>query len=325
MKKNIAVVGCGYWGKNLVRNFSELGALGSICDPDRELAKLYGTEYGVDELSFEAILNSKSVEGVALAVPASLHAAMAMEAMESGKHVYVEKPLALNSSDAEEMIKASKRNNVQLMVGHLLQYHPAFAALRELVGAGRLGSLNYAYSNRLSFGRVRSEEDVLWSFAPHDISMILSLAEQMPENLRVESSKILQENVADVATIHMGFKSGLSSHVSVSWIHPYKEHKLVVIGEDATAVFDDTKVWSEKLALYAHHIRSSEGAPMLAQEKVEYSFLEKSEPLRNECIHFLDVVDGKVLPFTDGAEGLKVLQVLSAAAQSEIKNQTVRL
>ena len=175
MKKNIAVIGCGHWGKNLVRNFAELGALVAVCDPNEKLAQSHAEQYNVGSFSFEAILANPAVEGVVLAVPAPLHADMAIEAMNARKHVYVEKPLAMNMIEAEAMIASAKENGVQLMVGHLLQYHPIFMAVRELVESGELGALSYVYSNRLSFGKVRSEEDVIWSFAPHDISMILSI------------------------------------------------------------------------------------------------------------------------------------------------------
>jgi len=325
MKKNIAVVGCGHWGKNLVRNFSELGALAAVCDPNDKLAQSYAEQYNVGNLSFAAILANLAVEGVVLAVPAPLHASMAIEVMNARKHVYVEKPLAMNRIEAEAMIASAKKNGVQLMVGHLLQYHPIFMAVRGLVESGELGSLSYVYSNRLSFGKVRSEEDVIWSFAPHDISMILSLTGQEPEVVRTESSCILQPNIADTATVHMEFKSALKAHISVSWLHPYKEQKLVVVGEDSMAVFDDTKPWNEKLALYRHSVKSSGGLPSLEKAEVKYLEILQSEPLRNECQHFLDVVSRNIVPLTDGVEGLRVLNVLSAASLSESKNEAVTL
>ena len=325
MKKNIAVVGCGHWGKNLVRNFAELGALAAVCDPNDKLAQSYAEQYNVGNLSFAAILANPAIEGVVLAVPASLHASMAIEVMNARKHVYVEKPLAMNRIEAEAMIASAKKNGVQLMVGHLLQYHPIFMAVRGLVESGELGSLSYVYSNRLSFGKVRSEEDVIWSFAPHDISMILSLTGQEPEVVRTESSCILQPNIADTATVHMEFKSALKAHISVSWLHPYKEQKLVVVGEDSMAVFDDTKPWNEKLALYRHSVKSSGGLPSLEKAEVKYLEISQSEPLRNECQHFLDVVSRNIVPLTDGVEGLRVLNVLSAASLSESKNEAVTL
>ena len=314
MKKNIAVVGCGHWGKNLVRNFAELGALAAVCDPNDKLAQSYAKKYNVGNLSFTAVINNAAIEGVVLAVPAPLHASMAVEAMNAGKHIYVEKPLAMNADEAETMIVSAKENGVRLMVGHLLQYHPVFVAVRSLVESGEIGSLNYIYSNRLSFGKVRSEEDVIWSFAPHDISMILSLTGEEPELVRTESSNILQPDIADTATVHMEFKSGLKAHVFVSWLHPYKEQKLVVVGRDAMVVFDDTKLWSEKLAIYRHAVESIGGLPYLQKAEVEFIKVPHSEPLRNECQHFLSVVNDKLEPLTNGYEGLKVLNVLTSAS-----------
>jgi len=325
MKKNIAVVGCGHWGKNLVRNFSDLGSLAAVCDPNAEVAQQYADQYFVKNYSFFDVLNDQSIEGVVLAVPAPLHASMAIEVMNAGKHAYVEKPLAMNNLEAERMIASAEENGVQLMVGHLLQYHPIFMALRTLVESGEMGALQYIYSNRLSFGKVRSEEDVIWSFAPHDISMILSLAGQEPDTVRTESTSILQPDIADTATVHLEFNSGLKAHISVSWLHPYKEQKLVVVGEKAMAVFDDTKPWGEKLALYRHVVGSYGSLPSLEKAEVEYVKVSQSEPLRNECQHFVDVVSGDIKPLTNGKEGLDVLNVLSAASLSESKNEAVRL
>lgn len=325
MKKNIAVIGCGHWGRNLVRNFAELGALAAVCDPNKKLAQSYADQYNVVNSSFEVILENPVIEGIVLAVPAPLHASMATRAIIAGKHVYVEKPLAMNRIEAEGMISSSKDINVQLMVGHLLQYHPVFMALRELVESGELGSLSYIYSNRLSFGKVRSEEDVIWSFAPHDISMILSLTGQEPELVRTESSCILQPDIADTATVHMEFKYALKAHISVSWLHPFKEQKLVVIGNRGMAVFDDTKPWNEKLALYSHSVHTDNGLLSLEKSELKYLEVPQSEPLKNECQHFINVVRENVVPLTDGGEGLAVLKVLSAASLSKSKNEVVRL
>jgi UDP-2-acetamido-3-amino-2,3-dideoxy-glucuronate N-acetyltransferase len=180
MKKNIAVVGCGHWGKNLVRNFYELDVLGLICDPNIDIAEQFSKQYSVKNNSFTEIINDPNIKGVVLAVPAKHHAPMAINAMKQGKHVFVEKPLAMNEAEATLMIKTAKENKVQLMVGHLLQYHPVFQKVKEMVLGGEIGEITYIYSNRLSFGKVRIEEDVIWSFAPHDISMILSLVGQEP-------------------------------------------------------------------------------------------------------------------------------------------------
>jgi UDP-2-acetamido-3-amino-2,3-dideoxy-glucuronate N-acetyltransferase len=325
MKKNIAVVGCGHWGKNLVRNFSELGALFSIGDPSSEIADQYASQYNVKKSSFTEIINDPNIKGVVLAVPAHLHASMAIEAMNKNKYVFVEKPLGMNEVEAEAMIATAKKNKVRLMVGHLLQYHPIFKTIREYVGKSKIGEINYIYSNRLSFGKVRTEEDVIWSFAPHDISMILSLTGQEPEYVSTNATSILQKNIADTATIHLQFKSGLQSHISVSWLHPYKEHKLVVVGQSAMLVFDDTKSWHEKLALYAYEVVSSKKLINLQTSNVQYVKVTEEEPLKNECQHFIDVVEKDMQPLTDGTEGLRVLKVLSAASRSQIKNEKVKL
>ena len=325
MKKNIAVVGCGHWGKNLVRNFSELDALFSICDPSSEVADKYASQYNVKKSPFTEIISDPNIKGVVLGVPAHLHASMAIEAMNKNKHVFVEKPLGMNEVEAKAMIATAKKNKVRLMVGHLLQYHPIFKTIREYVVAGKIGEINYIYSNRLSFGKVRTKEDVIWSFATHDISMILSLTGQEPEYVSTNAISILQKNIADTATIHLQFKSGLKSHISVSWLHPYKEHKLVVVGQSAMLVFDDTKPWHEKLVLYPYEVVSSKNLINLQNSSVQYVKVTEEEPLKNECQHFLDVVEKEMQPLTDGAEGLRVLKVLSAASRSQIKNERVKL
>jgi predicted dehydrogenase len=325
MKKNIAIIGCGHWGKNLVRNFADLGALAALCDPNRQLAQSYAQQYNASDLSFEAIIADPSIEGIVLAVPAPLHASLALEAMNAGKHVFVEKPLAMNRVEAEVMIASSKENDVQLMVGHLLQYHPIFMEVLKLVKSGELGPLKYVYSNRLSFGKVRSEEDVIWSFAPHDISMILSLIGSEPEIVRTVSSNILHADIADTATLHMEFKSELKAHISVSWLHPTKEQKLVVIAQNGMVIFDDTKPWNEKLALYRHDVQVDNGLSSLKKAEVEYLQVQESEPLRNECQHFLNIISKNATPLTDGNEGLSVVNVLSAASLSASRNEAIKL
>ena len=321
MKKNILVVGCGHWGKNLVRNFAELGSLYAVCDPNVQLANNFSQKYDVLNLSFEEALIDKNIEGVVLAIPAPLHASFAIASMEAGKHTYVEKPLAMNKDEAEQMIVSSIKSNVHLMVGHLLQYHPVFVRLKELVSSGELGKLQYTYSNRLSFGKVRSEEDVLWSFAPHDISMILALTKQNIISVKMESKSIIQDQIADNSIIHLDFDSGFKAHIHTSWIHPYKEQKLVVIGEKGLMVFDDTKVWEQKLGFYPHAIDRSTHSPNINQVELTYIDVKESEPLRNECLHFIDVVNNNSAPLTNGDEGLKVLNVLSAASASELSNE----
>jgi UDP-2-acetamido-3-amino-2,3-dideoxy-glucuronate N-acetyltransferase len=313
MKKNIAVVGCGHWGKNLVRNFYELGALFSICDPNSEIADQYASQYNVKKCSFTEILNDPNIKGVVLTVPAQLHASMAIEAMNKNKHVFVEKPLALNEIDAKLMIETAKKNNVQLMVGHILHYHPIIKKMKKLVNKGQIGKLEYIQSSRLSFGRFRSEENVIWSFAPHDVSIILSLANETPSIVKINSKSIIKKNHADIANIFMEFKSGLKSNISVSWINPNKEVKLVLSGRSGILVFDDTKSWHEKLFTYSYDIKKSTNN-LISINKSSIKFIEviEEEPLKNECKHFIKVVNRNIQPLTDGSEGLKVVKVLSS-------------
>ena len=318
----VAVIGCGHWGKNLVRNFAELGALGAISDPNRELAAQFSTQFNVPGLEFEAILEG-DCEGVVIAAPAPLHASLAQKAFAAGKHVYVEKPLAMTLDEADAMIEAAALTNRQLMVGHLLQYHPVFARLRDMVKQGELGALQNIYSNRLSLGKIRSEEDVVWSFAPHDISMILSLAGQNIKTVRCEASDILQNGIGDMANIHITFEDGLKGRVFCSWLHPYKEQKLVVIGDKGMAVFDDTMDWDQKLAVYDHVIDMHETPPVPQKSEVRFEKVSQGEPLKAECQYFLDLIDGQADPITDGAEGRRVLQVLAAASMSIETGETI--
>lgn len=315
MSLKVAVIGCGYWGKNLIRNFSELGALSAVSDTNINLAKDFSKKYGVPALNFEDVL-SMDCDGVVLAVPASLHESLAIKSFKAKKHVFVEKPLALTLEDARNVIDASLQANRSLMIGHLLQYHPVFLSLLEKVKKGELGSLKYMYSNRLSMGKVRSEEDVIWSFAPHDISMLLALAQDKVSSVFCKCSYLLQKNIADTAMLHLEFSKGLNAHISCSWIHPYKEQKLVVQGEKAIAVFDDTQEWKKKLAIYPYSIDKSQKP--LDLEKQEPIFIEapEKEPLKEECLHFLKIMSDNISARTNGEEGLAVLEVLTAASSS---------
>ena len=325
MKKNIAVIGCGLWGKNLARVFFELGSLSSICDINEEISNKYANQYNVKSSKFVEIINDPDIKGVVITTPANLHASLAIAAMKAGKHVLVEKPLALNISDSKLMIEIAKKNNVRLMVGHLIQYHPIFRTIKKLINTGEIGNLNYIYSNRLSFGRIRNNEDVIWSFAPHDISMILSIAGQKPKFVSAKSTCAIQKNLADIATIHLDFKSGLKSQISVSWINPFKESKLVLLGTKALVVFDDTQLWNKKLAIYPYQVLSFNKLVEIKKSDVEYKDVVEEEPLKVECQHFVDIVENDIKPLTDGEEGLKVIEVLSAVSKSLIKNEIIKL
>ena len=316
----ISVIGCGYWGKNLVRNFAELGVLVSVCDASKAHAEKMADSYGVKAQSVAEVMKS-DVDGIVIAAPAEQHYTLAKKALHAGKNVFVEKPLSLDVSEAQELCALADEKKLILMVGHLLQYHAAFIKLKELVRQGILGKVQYIYSNRLNLGKIRSEENILWSFAPHDISMILALAGQEPESVYATGAAYLNEHIHDVTTTHMSFKNGIQAHIFVSWLHPFKEQKLVVVGDKGMAVFDDGLDWSEKLKIFPHQVKWVDGIPKPEKAQHESIGIEPTEPLRQECQHFVECIKNGVQPNTDGQEGLRVLRVLDASQRSLVKQQ----
>lgn len=320
----ISVIGCGYWGSNLVRNFSQLGVLSSVCDTNEALALKASAAHQVPVQTWDQILQGEC-NGVVIAAPAAQHFTLAQQALKKGKHVFVEKPLALKIEEAQELCSLSSRINRNLMVGHLLQYHPAFLELKQLITKGNLGRLQYIYSNRLNLGKFRNEENILWSFAPHDISMILGLACDLPETVYATGICHLNPHLHDVTVTHMSFKNGIQAHIFVSWLHPYKEQKLVVVGDRGMAVFDDGLPWEEKLTLYPHQVTWIDGLPQPEKANVVKIPLPQAEPLKLECQHFIDSIINKHKAQTDGEEGLRVLQVLDAAQQSLQKKTQIKL
>jgi UDP-2-acetamido-3-amino-2,3-dideoxy-glucuronate N-acetyltransferase len=315
-KIKVAVVGVGYWGKNLVRNFHELGTLEALCDADTSIAVDCERNYkGVRFYSeFSEVLSDSSIDAVALATPAAAHYEMAKAALDAGKDVLVEKPLAIDVKDGEHLVQLAKLNRRILMVGHILRYHPAILKLQNLIQDGTLGKIDYLYSNRLNIGKIRTEENILWSFAPHDISVMLSLLNEMPNQVTCQGGSYLNRDIPDVTLSHFEFPSGVQAHIFVSWLHPVKEQRLVVIGSEKMAVFDDTA--EHKLVLYPHKVEWRNRVPMAVKKSGEIIVLENREPLRAECQHFLDSIASGISPVTDGAEGLRVLRILDTCQRS---------
>lgn len=324
-KECIAVIGCGYWGKNLVRNFAELDALAAVCDARHDHARQMADQYQVQALSLGQVLENPQILGVVIAAPAVQHADLVTMALKAGKHVFVEKPIALKVEDAQNVCRLAEENQRFLMVGHVLQYHPAFLELKKLVKKGKLGKLQYIYSNRLNLGKFRTEENILWSFAPHDISMILSLLGDLPSSVYATGVCHLHPHIADVTTTHLSFKNNVQAHIFVSWLHPYKEQKLVTVGSHGMAVFDDGLPWTEKLRLYPHGVNWVDGQPIPSKAEPVSIPLEVAEPLKIECQAFLECISSQEKPRTDGWEGLRVLQVLDAAERSMSQGTTVPL
>lgn len=311
----IAQIGAGYWGKNLARNFAELGALAAIVDGHPETAAREAEKNKVAARTLDEVLADETITGVSIAAPAELHAQLALRAFSAGKHVFVEKPLALSLSDSREMCDAALASGRILMVGHLLQYHPAFETLLAHVRSGTIGALRYAYSNRLSYGKLRVEENALWSFAPHDLSMLLALFDARPETVTGSGSDWVTPGVADEYRLDMTFAGGRRAHVFASWLHPFKEHRLVVAGEDGMIVFEDSAAKPEnKLLLYRHTVTWKGAVPEAIKADAEPIPFPANEPLRCECQHFLDCCATGATPRTDGAEALRVVETLLRAA-----------
>jgi UDP-2-acetamido-3-amino-2,3-dideoxy-glucuronate N-acetyltransferase len=320
-RKSIAIIGSGYWGKNLVRNFYQLGVLKLICDKNEKILNQFKKEYTDVEtcLNLEDVFGHEDVKSVVVATPAETHYEVAHKALLAGKHVFVEKPLALTEKEGHDLVRLAETNELILMVGHILQYHPAVIKLKELISTGELGKIQYLYSNRLNIGKIRNEENILWSFAPHDISVILMLLGEMPESVYATGGSYLQRKIPDTTLTTMDFPSGVKAHIFVSWLHPYKEQKLVVVGDKKMAVFDD--VSKEKLLLYPHRIDWLDRIPVASKEAAEVISIHMEEPLTLECQHFLECIDNKQTPRTDGEEGLRVLKILQASQKSLDDNE----
>lgn len=310
----VALVGTGYWGPNLARNFHALGALAALCDrnPDAlsKLAALYPEARAVSD--YAEVLSDPGLEAVVLATPAVTHFPMAMQALQAGKHVFVEKPLALSQAEAETLAQEADRMDRVLMVGHILVYHPAFEALAALVRSGELGEVKHVRSERLSLGKLRSEENVLWSFGPHDASLLTELLALEPEDVSASGHAILQEGIEDMVTVDLRYPGGVSVHLHLSWLEPVKRHRLTVIGTRKMAVFDDT-LPEGKLRLYDRGFdRTASGWELRRGEETLVPY-EAGEPMARECAHFLECVRTGARPRTDGWSGARVLDILERA------------
>jgi len=313
MDKNIALIGAGYWGKNHLRVLNELGVLYSVVEPS-EKVRAERKETYPDIVFFEdgeKVINNEDVKGVVIAAPARLHYELAKKYLLVGKDVFVEKPLALSEKEGAELVNLAKEKNKILMVGHILHYHPAVEKIKELLKNEEIGEIRYIYSNRLNMGKFRVEENVLWSFAPHDISLVLSLVEQEPLDIIVCGKSFITPGIFDTTVTILKFEKNIGAHIFVSWLHPFKEQKLVIVGSKKMLVFEDTS--EEKLKLYNHKIKFEGKIPVA--EKADYINvpINKKEPLKEELLTFLKSMETREEPYTNGEEGLRVLKVLEKA------------
>jgi len=312
----VAVVGCGYWGKNLVRNFAELGVLAALVDSKPARAEELAERHGGSVRSYRDVLADGAIGAIVVSTPGPAHYRNALAALDAGKHVYVEKPLTMSVAESEALVARAAAARRTLMVGHILLHHPAFVHLRRLVAEGAVGRVRYVTSTRFNLGKILTDEDVLWSLGPHDLSMVAALLGPEPDTIAAHGEALLRPGVADVATLHLAYPGGVRADIRLSWISPVKEHRLIVHGERGVLIFDDTKPWEEKLTLARIDLDWADPPVYPGKGSLEPIALDVHEPLKIECRHFLDAVATGREPLTDGAEGLRVTRLLDRAARS---------
>lgn len=315
----VAIIGAGRWGFNHVRTAN------SILDPKN--ITVFDSRPEIEEkiselnseinftTNFNDVLDDKSIKAVIIATPAETHFEIAKKSMESGKHALVEKPITLLSKEAEDLHKLSIKLNLKLMVGHVLLYHPAILRIKEGLDNGEIGNLQYIYSNRLNLGAIRSEENILWSFAPHDISVIQYFIDKNPISIQACGSDILQDGIEDTTVTYLDYPGKVSAHIFVSWLHPFKEQRLIVIGDKGMYVFEDS-VQVDKLKLYEKGFKKVNGNYEKFDNKYKVIEFENKMPLTEEQIHFYNSIINDTQPRTDGKHAYEVLKILNKATES---------
>jgi predicted dehydrogenase len=311
MKPRIAVLGCGYWGSNHIRTLKALGALHAVSDVNPARAEGFASEQDCLAIEPEALFVHSDIDAIVMALPPQFHADMAVRAVQGGKDVLVEKPIALTVADAERSVKAAVDNGRVFMVGHVLRFHPAFETLKALIDNGELGEVRYIHSHRLGLGKFHTENDALWDLAPHDLSMILAITGTEPIEVRGEGAALL-DNLSDFAHLHMRFPNGLRSHLFASRLNPYRERRLTVVGTKAMAVFDDVEPWERKLAVYRHAVWQDSGQWAFTTNEPSYVAVGEGMPLTRELEHFIQCIETRAEPRTSGEEAIRVLRILTA-------------
>jgi predicted dehydrogenase len=319
---SVGVVGLGYWGPNLARNFDRLpGAeLSWICDASDEARERWSASFPAARATPDLgeVLSDPAVDALVVATHVPSHAEVALQALEAGKHVFVEKPLAQSVADAERCAEAAKAGGRVLMVGHLLEYHPGVETLKQIVDSGDLGDLHYIYSNRLNLGKLRADENALWSLGAHDVSVILHLTGEEPAEVSARGECYMQDGIEDVVFCYLRFPSGLAAHLHLSWLDPHKERRFTVVGSKKMATFDDMEV-ERKVSVFDKGFDqdfSSYGEYIARSGDVWSPRIPNDEPLRLECEHFVERVRDGQAPRSDGDSGVRVVRVLEALQAS---------
>lgn len=316
MKKDparIGVVGAGYWGANLVRNCANLGVLSAVCDADLHALDAVRSKYADVQIycDYETMLRSAKLDAVVIASPAPMHAGMALAAIRAGKHVFVEKPLALTVEDAEKVGREAQDANLVLCVGHVLLYHPAVRTMLELIREGKIGSVRHLRSRRLSWGRLRAQENVWWSFAPHDCALVYEVFGEFPQELASSQSAFINPGLSDFAYADFRFANGATAHIEVSWLDPDKSSRIDVFGSQGTLTLVDSREGATLTFTPCGDRKNEAGNAELWREEPQPVSLPQGEPLRIELESFIAALQGGALPPTDGAEGLAVVRMLS--------------
>lgn len=327
---NVAVVGCGRWGQNYVRNFSEMSGTRLLicCDADVQRLKLMKGRYPRVHTtrSLSEVVNDQRIDAVVISTPPSTHFAIARKCLEAGKHVLVEKPFTLSSQEAQVLNSTGERLNRVVMVGHILDYHPALIKLKEYISSGELGQIYYLYANRTNLGLVREDVSVMWDLAPHDIATFMFLLDSRPTHVAMKGQAFINQGIEDVSFLTLRFANGVIANIHVSWLDPCKVRKTTIIGEKKMIVFDDAET-SEKIKIYNKGVNRRETANQFESfAEFQYTFsygdvyipkIEMTEPLRNECVHFVRCIEEGCSPRTNGANGYEVVRILEKAEQSK--------
>ncbi len=304
---NIALIGCGNWGKNIARNLHQMGSLACIYDKDIKLSKKLSNEYSLPTLELTKIFKDQNINAVVVSSPAITHKDIAVEALKNDKDVFIEKPFCLSLPDAQKLSELATNKNKILMVGHLLNYHNAFIKMKELVRKGKIGVPQNIRANRLALGCIRSEESVVYDLSAHDISMILSITEELPVDVDVQSIHHHNNIGPDAVSVKLSFSKGITALINSDWMSPYKEHKFSIIGSKGSLIFNDTKNWSEKLLYNPSFVTTKNTVKILPIEKIK---IQKNEPLKSELKEFIDCINSRKSPITDHKEAVKVQTVM---------------
>tara|TARA_A100001037_G_scaffold261991_1_gene251319 strand:+ start:310 stop:1287 length:978 start_codon:yes stop_codon:yes gene_type:complete len=313
---SICVVGAGSWGKNHVSALYQLGLLGGIVDQNQEILYEFSKKYKNVQTyhNLDEALKNEKFKGFTVATPANTHHDIGEKIINFGKHVIIEKPICLNLKDGEHLVKLSKINNVNLMVGHILLFHPAIQKIKKLINENKIGKLQYIYNNRLNLGEVRSEENVFWSLAPHDISIFQYLTNSYPASISAIGSSFLQPGIHDSTITHLKYPNGIDGHIFVSWLHPFKEHRLVVVGSEAMIVFEDS-VDGKPLKLYSKKFDLDLGIPEKVDGPIELIDYDQKMPLTEELQYFANHLGDKKPKIANGKHAIEVLKILDEASK----------